>query len=79
MSWLFNIFDLFLSPWIRIRIPNPDPDPEDPWIRIQFRIRNTHEHNVDSIFTSVANPIRILHNFQNFLQSLKFEFSDYFT
>ena len=39
MSWLFNIFDLFLSPWIRI--PNPDPDPEDPlnpdpiWTRIQ--------------------------------------------
>ena len=29
MSWLFNIFDLFLSP----RIPNPDP--EDPWIRIR--------------------------------------------
>ena len=30
MSWLFYIFDLLLSPWIRIRIPNPDPDPEDP-------------------------------------------------
>ena len=36
--WLFNIFDLFLSPWIRM-IPNPDPDPEDPWI--QIRIRNS--------------------------------------
>ena len=30
MSWIFNIFDLILSPWIRIRIPNQDPDPEDP-------------------------------------------------
>ena len=30
MSWLFNIFDLFYSPWIRIRIriPNPVPDPK---------------------------------------------------
>ena len=26
-------FDLFLSPWIRIRIPNPDL--EDTWIRLQ--------------------------------------------
>ena len=39
MSWLCNIFDLFSSPWIRIRISNMDPDPEDPWIRI--RILNT--------------------------------------
>ena len=28
MSWLSNIFYLFLSLWIRIRIPNTDPDPK---------------------------------------------------
>ena len=27
---IIDIFDLFLSPWIQIRIPNPDP--EDPCI-----------------------------------------------
>ena len=35
MLWLYNIYDLFLSP--KIRIPNQDP--EDLWIR--FRIRHT--------------------------------------
>ena len=25
MLWWYNILDLFLSPWIRTRIPNPDP------------------------------------------------------
>ena len=43
MSWLCNIFDLFLSPWIRI--PNTDSDPEDPWIRIR---------NTGYINTSIA-------------------------
>ena len=44
MSWLCNIFDLFLSPWIRI--PNTDPDPEDPWIRIRNTVR---------VFTDILN------------------------
>ena len=35
MLWLFHIFDLFLSPWIRIRILNLYQDPEDLWIRIR--------------------------------------------
>ena len=46
MLWLFNIFDLFLSPWIRIW--NPDPDTEDPWIRVRFRIRNTASKQLNS-------------------------------